>query len=124
VKGKYTRHVDEAPRIQLTRRVVRPLITPEVGAGNMVLYVGEYEAGRRMPAHQHDDCEEILYVLSGHGRVHIGEDVEPVGPGMAIFIPRGAMHFLEIAAGQPLWLLFIFSPPTLPGSMPEVETGE
>lgn len=118
---KHTRHVDEAPEIQLTRRVVRPLITTEIGASRMVMYTGEYEAGRRMPGHQHDEAEEILYILSGQGQIHIGDQVEPIRPGTAVFIPRGVMHFLDVAGEEPLRLLFVFSPPIMPGSAPEME---
>jgi mannose-6-phosphate isomerase-like protein (cupin superfamily) len=55
-------------------------------------------AEARLPAHgattphYHPHTEEIYYILEGHGSMHVGDEIRPVGPGDAIAIPPGARH--------------------------------
>lgn len=42
--------------------------------------------------HYHPRTEEIYYILTGEGRMQIGEEVQQVGPGDAIAIPPGLAH--------------------------------
>ena len=46
--------------------------------------------------HTHERDEEFIYILSGHGRAEIGEDVFEVGPGdfMGFPAPDGPPHHL------------------------------
>jgi mannose-6-phosphate isomerase-like protein (cupin superfamily) len=88
----------------------------------MLLARGVYEAGRQIPAHEHERAEEVLYILSGHGEIHIGDRVEPVKPGTAVFIPPGESHFLHILSEEPMELIFVFSPPVIPGTYAEAES--
>lgn len=36
-----------------------------------------------------DDCDEVLYVLDGTGRLEIGGEEHPLEPGVAVFAARG-----------------------------------
>lgn len=47
------------------------------------------------PAHSHPDGEEIIYILSGAGRVMVEGEVDQVGPGTAVVFPQGAVHMLQ-----------------------------
>ena len=47
------------------------------------------------PAHSHPDGEEIIYILSGTGRVMVAGEVETVSPGTAVVFPQGAVHMLQ-----------------------------
>jgi mannose-6-phosphate isomerase-like protein (cupin superfamily) len=49
-------------------------------------------AGAATAPHFHPVTEEIYYILSGAGRMQIGEQTAEVGPGDAIAIPPGAVH--------------------------------
>src|SRR5580700_2756931 len=49
-------------------------------------------SGGRTTAHFHPQTEEIYYILSGRGRMLIGDESRDVGPGDAIAIPPGAVH--------------------------------
>ena len=117
--GRYTVQEDEVPGIPLTRRVVVPLITEAIGARNAVMYTGIYEAGKRMPSHAHETAEELILVLSGEGEVNVDGKTEPLHPGTAIYLPPGSRHFLTIFGQEPMRIVFVFSPPVLPGSGPE-----
>jgi len=118
---KYTIHENDAREIRLNGRIVKPLITEEFGSHNMVMYTGTYEAGRMLPAHKHDNTEELIYVLSGYGEIHIEASTEPIKAGSAIFLPRGSTHFLNILSSEPMRILFIYYPPEMPGTAPEGE---
>ena len=42
----------------------------------------------------HDE-DEIYYILSGHGKLKLGDDVIDIKPNMVIFIPAGVFHALD-----------------------------
>ncbi len=42
--------------------------------------------------HYHDHTAEIYYILSGVGRMRVGDEVFEVEPGTAIYIPPGMVH--------------------------------
>ena len=48
--------------------------------------------GAATTPHHHTRTEEIYYILSGTGRMRIGDECRDVGPGDAIAIPPGARH--------------------------------
>jgi quercetin dioxygenase-like cupin family protein len=62
--------------------------------GNQVLTVGVVviKAGLANPAHQHPNCDEALYLLSGRLRHTLGDAEYVLEPGDLIHIPRGVMH--------------------------------
>jgi quercetin dioxygenase-like cupin family protein len=49
-------------------------------------------AGARHDRHLHRNADEFLIVLSGSGRIYIGEDTEPAEKGEVIWTPRGLWH--------------------------------
>ena len=50
------------------------------------------EPGERSRRHFHKETEEIYYILSGQGRVEIGNETFDIGPGHAIFLPINVSH--------------------------------
>jgi quercetin dioxygenase-like cupin family protein len=56
-------------------------VTIEVGSGN--------------PRHVHDNCEEVLYLLTGRLRHSLDEDVFELGEGDVIVVPAGVVHHAE-----------------------------
>lgn len=42
--------------------------------------------------HYHKKMEEIYYILSGSGRITIGDESFDIEPGCAIFLPTGMIH--------------------------------
>ena len=61
--------------------------------------------GASTTPHYHPLTEEIYYILTGEGRMRIGDEVSPVGPGDAIAIPPGIEH--EITNTGNVTLVFI-----------------
>src|SRR5215472_3152891 len=53
------------------------------------------EPGEAPPLHQHDDTEQIFYIVEGTGRLYIGEKEDQqfkVGVGDLVRIPRNTLH--------------------------------
>jgi mannose-6-phosphate isomerase-like protein (cupin superfamily) len=42
--------------------------------------------------HNHQDHEEIYYIISGNGRIKIGDEIAKFRDGDVIYIPENAMH--------------------------------
>ena len=49
--------------------------------------------------------EEIYYILSGRGRITIGDESFDIEPGCAIFLPTGMIH--EILNTEEQELIFV-----------------
>lgn len=45
--------------------------------------------------HIHENAEEVLYVVSGHGRAITGDETFEIGPGDVIFAGVGIPHYFE-----------------------------
>ncbi len=77
-------------------------------AQNQSLAEATLKAGVSAERHYHRVSEEFYFILQGEGEMHLGDEVQVVGPGDAIVIPPGAWHF--IAARTDLRLLCCCSP--------------
>ena len=67
--------------------------------------------GRALPAHSHPAGEEIIYILNGHGRVLIGDEIEPVKAGCAVLFQQGKIHILENLSDEEMKVACFFAPP-------------
>ncbi len=65
--------------------------------------------GAKVPVHR-DVTEEYIYILKGHGVMHIDKKAYRVGPGSAIYMPANAEVTFENGS-QTLEALQIFSGP-------------
>lgn len=55
---------------------------------------GTVKPGFALDGATHEE-DEIYYILSGHGKCKLGEDIVDVYPGQVIFIPAGCFHALD-----------------------------
>jgi oxalate decarboxylase/phosphoglucose isomerase-like protein (cupin superfamily) len=92
--------------------VIKPLVAtdntddPAVSLMHVVLLPGQGHE-----RHNHPDADEILYVLAGAGEQMVDdEQTFPVGPGQAIFIPKGAFHSTVNTGWEPMAILAIYAP--------------
>lgn len=58
--------------------------------------------------HRHAQAE-VYYVLSGAGRLRIEDEEHALVPGVAAFIPGGALHGAWATGPEPLRLLYAFA---------------
>lgn len=76
---------------------------PALSVGLYVLEPGEPD---RQSPHTED---EIYYVVEGRGRITVGDESGPVGPGSVIYVATAVPHhFHDI--GERLTLLVVFAP--------------
>jgi len=53
---------------------------------------------------------EVYFLFRGSGRMHVGDETEPVGPGDAVYIPAGAVQWLENTGDEPVEFCCIVDP--------------
>jgi mannose-6-phosphate isomerase-like protein (cupin superfamily) len=66
--------------------------------------------GVRTLAHYHPQSEEIYYVLRGQGTMFLAGSSRLVGPGDAIAIPPGQVHWIENPTNSDLVFLCCCAP--------------
>lgn len=81
-----------------------------VGAQNLAMGVNETYPGGMVPEHIHDNEEEVMFFLAGHG-TFVSEDREvPLGPGVCIYNPPGKRHKILNTGDEVLRFVWIYSP--------------
>ena len=86
--------------------------TPETTGGQ---YCSEciciYEPGARAyPAHSHPAGEETIYVVSGSGKVKIGDGIYELQTGSFALFPQGVPHMVWNTGREPLKLCCFYAP--------------
>jgi mannose-6-phosphate isomerase-like protein (cupin superfamily) len=66
--------------------------------------------GCAVTPHRHRQIEEIYYILSGRGLMTVGDETREIGPGDAVYIPRGNRHTLENTGTDPIKLILVCGP--------------
>ena len=83
----------------------RPAIDASaVGASKIWFGTVTSEPNHKGPPHQHGEAETAAYVISGHVRVHYGENFEEsveAGPGDYLFVPAHLWHIEENPYDEP-----------------------
>ena len=101
-------------------RWFRVLIGPKTGSEAVTQFVGSIPVSKA-PEHYHH-YEEVICVLSGEGRLWLGDQETPVRSGSLIFLPREQPHCLECTSMGGLELLGMFYPAGSPAV--NYETGD
>jgi mannose-6-phosphate isomerase-like protein (cupin superfamily) len=106
---RVTLQVNDAEAQQATaNREFRLVVTPEAGCPSVTQFVGYIPVGRA-PDHFHT-YDEVLYILSGEGVLHIGDSHEPVAAGACIHFSPELVHSLENSGSEPMQVLGVFRP--------------
>ena len=84
------------------------LIDPENSPSkNLTMgYTVIYPTGKTT-GHAHDDMEEVYYILTGKGKMAIGDDEFPIQAGDAFYVPFGAYHVTFNTGNQPLAMVWV-----------------
>lgn len=90
---------------------IRPLIDRTSSAITQCSLAEEVlPPGHAVTPHHHQQLEEIYYIVTGNGMMTVGCEQHEVGPGDAIYIPRGQRHTLENTGVEPIKLLVACGP--------------
>ena len=77
---------------------------------NQSLAEARVPAGSATAMHYHPQTEEIYYILEGHGRMQVDDQIRNVEPGDAIAIPPSSRHQITNTGPIPLRLLCCCAP--------------
>ncbi len=81
----------------------RTLISaPGTPTDSLVCGIAMMSEGDTFVLHSHAHAE-VYYGLEGEGEVTINGEQHRLAPGVALFIPRGAMHGIPLAKGHLKW---------------------
>src|SRR5881409_76568 len=82
--------------IKIGQLAIRFLVESEESGGSVAIFEFDVPAGAQVPAaHSHDGYEETIYGLEGVLTWTIEGTPTDVGPGEALYIPRGAVHHFD-----------------------------
>jgi quercetin dioxygenase-like cupin family protein len=96
-------------------RSFQVLFGPHNGSTRGTMFVGYIPPGKA-PWHYHL-YDEIVWVLRGEGRVHLGDDVEQLVPGSAFRLHAREVHIVEnTRTEEELAVLGIFTPAGSPSA--------
>jgi len=84
---------------------IQVLISAQEGP-NFALRKFSMQPGGGMPRHT-NTVEHEQYVLRGHARIGIGDDIHEVRAGDVVFIPEGIVHYYENIGEEPFEFLCI-----------------
>ena len=82
--------------IKVGQMAIRFVVEAEQSAGSVAVFEFDVPAGAKVPvAHSHDGYEETIYGLEGVLAWTLEGKQTELGPGEALFIPRGAVHHFD-----------------------------
>jgi quercetin dioxygenase-like cupin family protein len=100
--------------IKVGELAIRFLLEGEQSAGSVAVFEFDVPAGAKVAAaHSHDGYEETIYGLEGVLTWTIEGTATEVGPGEAVFIPRGAVHHFDNTGDVDARALAIVTPGVL-----------
>ncbi len=99
---------------------INDLVMDRSEAASSEVFIVVLAPGEAPPLHQHDDTEQIFYILSGQGCLEIGQNgqIYPVNPGDVVRIPPSTLHTIHCLGDTTLKYLAI---DCFPAGRPEIE---
>ena len=89
--------------------VSRRLIRKEHGAEGMSFNIATLHEGYDDAAVMYPDHDEAVYILSGEAEFTVAGKTQTLGPGKAMYIPRGETYGYKVTKG-PNELAVVFTP--------------
>ncbi len=97
--------------IKVGQMAIRFLVEGEESGGSVAVFEFDVPAGAKVAAaHSHDGYEETIYALEGVLTWTIEGTPTDVGPGEALFIPRGAVHHFDNTRDRDAKALAVVTP--------------
>lgn len=97
--------------IRLGGITIQFFVAPEASGGSVSMFRCDVLAGVGVPVpHSHDAFDETAYGLSGVTTFTVGGEQTDVGPGDALFIPRGVVHGFAVSGDAGASILFVATP--------------
>lgn len=88
------------------------LIDPQnAGPTGLCVLTQSLDPGSMVPVHHHEKAEQVLFIVSGHGRISLEDHEFEARPGATVHVPRGVAHSITNTGDEPLSILEVTSPP-------------
>lgn len=102
---------EAAPFVAGDGALLREILHPDKLAVELgySLAWAKVKKGTRTHAHILEHCE-VYHIIKGQGRMHINDDAEQVNPTDTIYIPPGAIQYIENTGKTDLEFLCIVDP--------------
>ena len=101
-----------------TPDIARPHIMMNQFGGELIKAgVVTYAQGDAPPPHVHPTDEQWIYLLEGRLATILGDEMEIIGPGDLVYIPRGVPHGIRLLG--PLCRFFTCKSPAGSGALSE-----
>ncbi len=81
-------------------------IDPE---SHITLGIAELNPGKSNPLHVHDNCEEVIYILSGSCEQRVGERTVVMKAGDTLHIPAGVPHTARVLGNEPMRSVVVYN---------------
>ena len=98
------------------RKVFRTVSKELVNSEFIVAGLTVFEPGEASAWHNHPESEEVDIIVRGCGTLKDGENLVPFKEGEWMFIPKGIFHQHQNTGDEPLWLIWMYTPP---GELPK-----
>ncbi|MDR8394094.1 cupin domain-containing protein [Aliifodinibius sp. S!AR15-10] len=107
-------HETDVPEVEQPGRQMRWLADEKsLNADKMSVCVIRVAPGETVrPAHSHPKSEELIYIITGTGKVMIEGEVGEVRPGSAILFEQGKIHMLRNTGDEEMKVICFFAPAT------------
>jgi uncharacterized cupin superfamily protein len=107
-------HETEVPEIEHPGRFMRWLANEDsLGAKKLSVCVIRVLPGETVrPAHSHPNSEELIYIITGSGKVMIENEVGEIRAGSAILFEQGKIHMLKNSGDIEMKVICFFAPAT------------
>ena len=107
-------HENDMEVLELPGRRLRWLVTKDnLDAVHCSMCMIQIAPGETVkPAHSHPNGEEVIYIVSGSGKVMVDGKVEEVKAGCAVLFPQGKVHMLSNTGAEEMKVVCFFAPPS------------
>ena len=106
-------HESEVPEKKVPGRYLRWVVDQKDGLDGKFCSccIMRVEPGQTVnPAHCHPNGEEMLYIVSGSGKVYIDGTIYPFREGSVVLFEKGKIHMVRNTGAQELKVACFFAP--------------
>jgi len=96
-------------------------VDPSTSSNNMALGTQQVPIRAGIPVHQHNEADEVLFVLEGAGFGILSNARMSIEKGSTIYIPKGVWHGVDNPDSE-LLLLWVVAPPGIEAFFREVSS--
>jgi mannose-6-phosphate isomerase-like protein (cupin superfamily) len=91
----------EGQRVRAFENEIEFMVTAEQTAGSLTVGLASVPVGNGPPPHVHYADDELFLIVEGEYRIYLNGEWANVGPGTAVYLPRGSVHTFQVVGTVP-----------------------